>query len=82
MSISPGNELLNYEVFPSRYNSEINEVITQLKFDNNQPSNGRVYLKIEPNKNGKGFKLVNRRALLDPKSREFKKRFLPKGPVH
>ena len=78
--VSGNDQLIDYEVAPKEYTSVIEPAISKLQFDNKNETTSYLLLMLTP-KRGK-YVLYNERALMNPASPGYKKKFQYMGAIH
>ncbi|MEQ9204856.1 MAG: hypothetical protein RLO09_19840 [Cyclobacteriaceae bacterium] len=80
--ISPNNEVLHINTEPLKVEALIGELVSKLIFQNSQNVNSLVLIKVNKSDKGKKYMISNKRALINPNSRGFRKSYPYKGAIH
>jgi len=80
--ISKDGELMTYEVYPSDYRDEFEQAKDLLSFTANDSKDQLLLISIGRSKNSRKYEIVNSRALLNPDSKKYEKRFRYRGAVN
>lgn len=80
--VSKENKLIQYTVLPIEYKVVFDKALNQLSFDNSGTGDSMFILKIGQSRNRKIYHLLNERALTNPTSSFFIKKFPFRGAVH
>jgi len=80
--ISPKNEIISMKIEPTNIETLIRELVSNLSFENSQEVNSLVLIKVNKSDNGKKYVITNERALINPNSNGFRKKYPYKGAIH
>ncbi len=80
-TVSKDGSLKAYKVTPADYTDEFDKAKELLSFTNNDSKDQPLLISIGKTKNERKYKIKNSRALLDPNSKHFRKKFRYWGPV-
>ncbi len=82
LMVSPNNEVNSMTIERTNYESVIKELVSKLNFQNNHNAEAMVLIKLEKSNKGKKYIVTNKRALIDPDSKDFRKKYPYKGATN
>jgi len=82
ISIQSDHTIAKVEVYPNELASFVLNALTALKFDNVENQNSIITLLVTRRKNGRFYYVKNTRALTNPNTSGFQKRYPYTGPIH
>ncbi|MFY0607073.1 MAG: hypothetical protein JXR10_10175 [Cyclobacteriaceae bacterium] len=80
--ISPNNDVVSVELGSRTREKLIEQLIQKLRFDNTHDQNVRVLIKVGRTQNGRKYLILNERALKDPNSKDYRKKYPHRGGVN